>query len=515
MVEAIETGIRRFVSAWARIGLCAAAAAAQLTLFVLVVTVLKRYSTSILGGALGLSLVALLFLFNRTTPSTYKLAWAVPIVLVPLFGVVFYSLYGAQVLSRKERVRMALSAEGMRSALDLQTEGSAVEVNEPNARLQARYLTSTSPYRLYADTDVDYFPAGEAAFEQMLADIAGAERYVLCEYQVLARGLMWDRLLAVLSERAAAGVDVRIMYDDLGSLFRLPPRFRSTMVSAGIKAHPVNPFGMGLTLRYNNRDHRKLLVVDGRVAFTGGLNIADEYVNLTSPLGHWKDTVVRLEGPGAWSLVVMFLGLWELVAATPVRYSDFLPDPVGVSGAPGVVLPYDDTPFDNVPLGSATYRNMINRARRTVDIFTPYLIIDENMQDVLTGAAASGVRVRIVTPGRADNRHIHAVTRSFYELLIRWGVEIFEYTPGHINAKTIVVDGELAVVGTINFDYRSLYLHQENAVWMYRTACLAGMVADFEATLTHCERITLEKCRDVPRPYRLARAVLRVFAPMM
>lgn len=519
-----EVVVRRFVSTWMRILLTVGSLLVQLGVLVVAVSWFARYTPWVLAGNLALSLAALVFVLHRPTPATYKLAWAIPIAVFPLFGSAFYLLYGAQLLSSRQRRRMASSMADVTEALDRLPEGAEwhrasgepAGLDDERAGLTLEFLSAASPYRPAAHTAVDYFPLGELAFERMLEDLEAAERYILCEYFIIAEGEMWGRIFEVLARKAQLGLDVRLLYDDLGSFGKLPLRFRKVVEAAGIQVHPVNPFGLGVTMRTNNRDHRKILVVDGRVGYTGGINLADEYINRIVRFGHWKDTAVRMEGPAVWSLVVMFLALWEVVDGRDVAFDDFRPDhKVAVDSAPGLVLPYDDSPFDNIPLGSAVYRHLMNRAERTIDICTPYLVIDGDMEDVLATAAASGVRVRIITPHIPDKSYVHAVSRSFYTPLIGQGVEIYEYTPGFMHAKSMVVDGTFAVIGTINLDYRSLYLHQENAVFLYATSGIAEMTADFEETIAQSERITLDWCLATRWPQRMARSVLRVFAPMM
>lgn len=325
---------------------------------------------------------------------------------------------------------------------------------------------------------------------------------------------MWAELLDVLSRKAAEGVEVRFLYDDVGSLWGLPSRFTQTLTRNGIKVQPFNPMSGRLTLRVNNRDHRKFLIVDGLVGFTGGINIADEYINEKPRFGHWKDTVVRLEGAGVWGMTELFFTLWDLVTDQHTDLAAMRPD-FPAREAPGLVVSFDDTPLDDHSVGWGVYRNMMARARNSVDIMTPYLVPSQAMLESICAVAQSGVRVRMVTPGIPDKPYVYEVTRSNYQPLIEAGVEVYEYTPGFLHAKQLVTDDDLAVLGTINFDFRSFYLHQECAVWMYRTSCIDAMKADFEATIAQCRRVTQADLDAVPRWRRLVRSVLRTFAPLM
>lgn len=328
---------------------------------------------------------------------------------------------------------------------------------------------------------------------------------------------MWDPILEILERKARAGLDVRVMYDDLGCMLTLPAHYKRVLEEKGIRCCVFNPFVPVLSSRLNNRDHRKICVIDGHTGFTGGINLADEYINAYKKHGHWKDSAVLLRGDAVWSLTLMFLSLWDYMCGTREDYAlyhprRYLPEPVP---GDGIVQPYTDSPLDDEAVGETVYLNLINKADRYVYITTPYLIISNEMITALTTAAKSGLDVRIITPHIADKWYVHAVTRAYYEVLIEAGVRIFEYTPGFIHAKTFTVDDEYGVVGTINLDFRSLYLHFECAAWMYRCSCIPVMREDFLRTQQVSQEVTLEECRGVNLVTRVVRSVLRVFAPLM
>ena len=342
-------------------------------------------------------------------------------------------------------------------------------------------------------------------------------------------------------ERArGGGVDCRLIYDDIGSMRFLPQAFVARLEAAGILVQAYNPLQLVLSLRYNNRDHRKICVVDGYLAMTGGTNIADEYINRKARFGHWKDTGVVVQGPAVWNFTVMYLTLWaelscgadelehfyavsqaQLEAGRRLDVSPYLlpgseVEATRAAGAEqGWLLPFDDSPYDGEHQGATLYRSMIMQASESIDIMTPYLILDDEMFNALTTSARSGVRVRIITPKIPDKPYVHATSRSYYAGLIAEGVEIYEYTPGFIHAKSIVTDRNSAVIGTINFDYRSLYLHMECAVWLHRCPMITDMCLDYEQTVAVSERISLEACQQVAIPIRLVRSFLRVFAPLL
>jgi len=318
----------------------------------------------------------------------------------------------------------------------------------------------------------------------------------------------------VLAEKAAAGVDVRVLYDDIGCIFTLPRKYPSVLKKKGIKCCVFNRFLPRLSVRMNNRDHRKILIVDGKTAYTGGINLADEYINEKVRFGHWKDTGILLHGDAVWSLTVMFLNMWNFTAGTNEDFSIFRPEPVQSSGK-GFVQPYTDSPLDDEPVVETVYLNLINRAKDYVYLTTPYLIIDHATTMALVSAAKSGADVRIITPHIPDKKIIFEVTRAHYLSLLEAGVRIYEYTPGFIHAKNFVVDDQYATVGTVNMDYRSMFLHFENGVVLYNTPTIMDIKIDFLATQALSQEVTLKDCKSISLFRRILRALLRVFAPLM
>ncbi len=534
-----HSSLRRWVTTWGRAGVIASAFALQLLLLVAVVTFFAEWSSTILGVQTALALIVVLSILNGRREATYKLAWIIPVLTVPLLGAAFYLFYGAALTTKAQRARLDAATERAGEALRLMSALRLTPGEIPAlVERQYTYLENTSQYRLFEGTDTAYYPLGELGFDAMIEAIGAAEHYVFAEYFIVEGGTMLDRLIGALEAKASQGLDVRFLYDDLGSFFTLPMQFKQRCEEAGIAVIPVNPVGLGFTLTFQNRDHRKILSIDGKVAFTGGINIADEYINEIERFGHWKDTVLRLEGPGAWGLTVMFLQMWELVSRSEVAYATFLPQPAAVEsstatgtpgaagsalpvargvgvGGKGLVVPFDDSPFDEKSLGSDNYQQLMQAATRSVDIFTPYLVLSDAMVAQLAATAHSGIRVRIVVPGIPDKWYVDLATHSYYHPLMDAGVEIYEYTPGFIHAKSMLVDDRLGMVGTINFDFRSFYLHQECAVWMYDTPALVELRRDVEATLAVSRRITTDDLTDSNVFKRLLQAVLRVFAPLM
>ncbi len=527
-----HSGLRRWVTTWGRAVVIALAFGVQLLVLIAAVTYFAEWSSAILGIQTALSVIVVLFIINGKRETTYKLAWIIPVLLLPLLGSVFYLFYGAAVMTKSQRARLDASIERAREALQLIPPVELPEGNvSPAVTRQYTYLENTSHYRIFNDTDTTYYPLGELGFDAMIDAINAAEHYVFAEYFIVEGGRMLDRLLDAMGAKAAEGLDVRFLYDDLGCFFTLPTDFKQRCEDAGIAVIPVNPVGLGFTLTFQNRDHRKILSVDGKAAFTGGINIADEYINEIVRFGHWKDTVLRLEGPGAWALTVMFLQMWEIASRSRVDYTTFLPGTPPALDAPegggshlpavsgrggrGLVAPFDDSPFDEISLGSDSYKHLMQAATRSVDIFTPYLVVSDAMIAQLGDTAKSGIQVRIVVPGIPDKWYVNLATHSYYRPLLEAGVEIWEYEPGFIHAKSMLVDDYMGMVGTINFDFRSFYLHQECAVWMYKSPALTELRRDVETTLAVSRQVLLKDLTDTNVVKRLLQAVLRVFAPLM
>jgi len=327
---------------------------------------------------------------------------------------------------------------------------------------------------------------------------------------------MWNTILDILKVKASQGLDVRVVYDDFGCVTKLPRRYNKTLESYGIKCSVFNPYIPILSFRLNNRNHRKIAVIDGKTAYTGGVNLADEYINAVEKFGHWRDSVIEIKGDAVWSLTVMFLSMWSYLRKTDEDYECFMPEDYDKSvECHGYVQPFDDSPLDDEHVSEAVYLNLINQAEKYIYIETPYLIIDNKMMVALTMASKRGVDVRILTPFIPDKWYAFAVTQSNYEELIEAGVSIYQYTPGFNHGKTFIVDDDYAVVGTINLDYRSLYLHFECGVWMYNTDSVQQVKNSTLEALSISRQVTLEDIKNTSRIKKLGRAVFKIFAPLM
>ncbi len=469
---------------------------------------------------LAASLIALLVVFSvygRNMNAAFRMTWIIVILLFPVLGTCLYLLFGTPLAVAPMRRRFRAADAALAPALEGERQaGPAPEdlgERDPVLPGQARYLRDRAGFPVYRNTRVTYYSDTVQALEAQRQALAGAKKFIFLEYHAIEDSTAWQSLEEILTERAAAGVEVRVFYDDVGSMGFISPPFARRLRAKGIQCRVFNPLIPWMNIIMNNRDHRKITVVDGQIGFTGGYNLADEYFNLTLPYGRWKDSGLRLEGEAVRGLTLIFLQMWGATQSTPLEIRPYLP-PVSPAEAPGVVIPYADTPLDDEPVGENVYINLINGAQDFVYLTTPYLIISDEMQRALVLAAHRGVDVRIVTPGIPDKKLIFRVTRSHYARLAAQGVRIYEYTPGFLHAKQAVADGAAAVVGTINLDYRSLYLHFENACWFTGCPAVADVARDFADLFAQSTEVT-GQYRDRPVALRGVDCLLRLFSPLM
>lgn len=467
------------------------------------------YLVSLIVGA-----ICGILILNSKGNAAYKIAWLFPIIVLPLFGSVMYIIFGGHELAKYKRKKMLFLTDRAKELVQTYAN-TPLMLSNPDACRQSLYLHNYAYCPLYENTKTVFLPSGEKKFEVLLKELKQAKKYIFMEYFIIRSGQMWDEVLEILKEKAASGVDVRLVYDDYGCLMSLPAKYPREMAEYGIKCRVFNPIKPILSPRLNNRDHRKICVIDGLVGFTGGINFSDEYINKKKRFGYWKDTALMLHGEAVQSLSAMFINMWEYVSGERLKLEDYIPSDSGVHERTGYVQPYADNPVDDEPVGQNVYMNMINSARHYIWITTPYLIIDDEMITALTLASKSGVDVRIVTPGIPDKKLVYDVTRSNYTQLVEAGVKIYEYTPGFIHAKMFVCDDLYATVGTVNLDYRSLFLHFECGVWMYQTESIPDIKSDIEQTIAVSKPVTLEFCRENGRVKRLYYAVLHSLAPLL
>ncbi|MDR1618248.1 MAG: cardiolipin synthase [Treponema sp.] len=465
-----------------------------------------------------ISIMVAVYVLNKKEKAAYKLTWIFLILMIPIFGGAMYIFFYLQSNPRKVRRRIARVEKETGPFFTLGGNRlPSFAAAHPGLLPQARYLEEYAHFPVYTNTETEYFPSGEAFFERLMEELEKAERYIFLEFFILRRGVMLNPIIALLERKVREGLDVRIIYDDLGCFLSLSPGFKQHLERNGIKCIVFNPFKPILSSLQNNRDHRKIVSIDGKTAFTGGMNLADEYINAYERFGHWKDAAIMLRGEAAWSLTLIFLQTWNMsLDKKNDDYLSYYPWRDGPGGfvSDGFVQPYADSPMDDENVGEHVYIRIINNAREYVYINTPYLVVDDNLLSALTLAAKSGVDVRIITPHRWDKWFVAITSRSYYRQLVNAGVKVYEYTSGFNHSKTFVSDDSIATVGTTNLDFRSLYLHFEVGVVLYHSKSVMAVKEDFLKTIPVSHRITLADCaRNAFQ--QVIQDLFRIFAPLM
>ena len=478
----------------------------------------SRFSLSLFGSVLGI--VVSLLIFIREDASEYKLSWIILIMVVPFFGVSMYFIFGNKkkgiVQEKKMRKYQALSAQHMIDSYPKALDAESV-LPEEDVKLSS-YVSGLSDSRVFGNTSVEYFPLGDPGFPVMVEELEKARKFIFMEYFIYQKGVFWDTVLDVLKRKVAEGVDVLLMYDDMGSIGTLPWKYYKELRSYGIKAVAFNPVRPRLNPKLNYRDHRKVCIIDGNVAISGGLNMADEYINKSVRFGHWKDNCFVLRGDGVWNYTFMFLQLWSYSAPEEYHVDDFGPymptDTASIKGD-GYIQSFGDSPLDEFTVAENVYISLINSARKYVWISTPYLILDSSMANALILASRSGVDVRIITPSIPDKKTVFAHTRANYGRLLANGVRIFEYEPGFIHSKMFVVDDCSAIVGTANMDFRSFFLHFESGTIFYGGKTVGSVKADFNDTFGLCREITLREYKSRPWSQKVVAQMSKIVTPML
>lgn len=468
----------------------------------------------------ALAIIVSLRIANKRSNPTMKLAWTFIILAVPVLGLTLYWIFGRSDLNKKMRIRFERTNREFEEYLkgDENLRKQLKEL-DPNISNQSEYINKWAGFPLCQNTSTDYFASGEEMFEQMKKDLENATHYIFLEYFIIEPGHMWNSIQEILERKIKEGVEVRLIYDDVGCISTLPHHYYKLLQSKEIKCAAFNPFRPMLSIIMNNRDHRKILVIDGFIAYTGGINLADEYINKIERFGYWKDTGIRLEGEAVWNFTAMFLEMWNSITHTdmPQDYLKYKPYVYHEEefGSDGFVQPYCDSPLDGETVGENVYLNMISKAKKYVYIFTPYLVTDNELVTTLCIAAKSGVDVRIVIPGIPDKKIVYWVGESYFPRFIEAGIKIYRFKPGFIHAKCFVCDDEVATVGTFNMDYRSLYLHFECGVWMYKSKAVKQMKEDMLQTFEQSELITSEDCKNRFWLVKSIQELFILFAPLL
>lgn len=514
ILEKSKSGVHRAV--FGRATVIALLVAIQAILMILVFDSFSRNVPYVFGGHVIFALIITLVIINRPGNPQMQLPWVIITLISPIVGGLLYlfveSHPGQRILEKrlekayKETAQYIQQDEGVLERLEEADVGTAN---------MAKYIRRHGNYAVYENTEAVFFPLGEDKFRAMLEELEKAESYIFMEYFIIEKGFMWSSILEILKRKAEQGVEIRIMYDGTCAFNYLPYGYPKELEKLGIRCKMFSPIRPVLSTHYNNRDHRKILVIDGKVGFTGGVNIGDEYINRREVYGHWKDTAVMLKGDAVEGLTQMFLQMWN-VTERKEEYGRYLS---GIreeeKTGQGFVLPFGDSPFDTELIGETVYRDILDRAEKYVHIMTPYLIIDDLMIASLSYAAKRGVDVKLILPHIPDKKIPFALARGHYRQLLKAGVKIYEYTPGFVHAKVFVSDDKKAVVGTINLDYRSLYLHFECGAFFYEAPVVYDVEADFQKTLEQCLEIKLGDRKNWPMGQRIVGKLLKVLAPLM
>ncbi|MDF2685515.1 MAG: cardiolipin synthase [Clostridia bacterium] len=486
----------------------------QIFFIILLFFQIVPYGSFIYSLMILMSIIMLIWLFQLDINPAYKLVWTLVIMSLPPIGGLFYLIWGGKKLSRKTLTSLKNSND---IAADLYNQDPDIEKKllsmETDLYRQFNYIRSASNSPVYENTSVEYFAVGEEKYKSMLIELEKAKRFIFLEYFIIDKGIMWDTILEILKRKVKQGVDVRLIYDDMGTIMLLPRKFAKDLNELGIKTVIFNPVHPRIYTFMNYRDHRKICVIDGNIGYMGGLNLADEYINVYEKHGHWKDTAFMLKGDAVWTLTVLFMSMWFFITNEKMEFDIYRPTAKAISD--GFIQPYGDSPLDNMNVTENEYLNIINKAKNYVYITTPYLILDNEMITALTIAAKSGIDVRIITPGVPDKWFVHYVTQSNYLILIKAGVKIYEYTPGFMHGKMFVSDDKITVVGTANLDYRSLYLHFECCTTFINSSIIQSVKKDIEETIKISKNITEESIKKTNGFKKILQSVLRIFAPLM
>jgi cardiolipin synthase A/B len=487
----------------------------QLFLFLAFIIWLEPYSKYLFGSGIAVSIIFLIYLFNTDGRNEYKLAWMIPVLLFPLFGISFYILMHLEEMPREIRRNIKAIKEETKHVLAL-PDFTETQMPYPEISDFVMYMKNEALVPPYLNNEIKYYPSGESAFQDMMESIRHAEKFIFIEYFIINPGYMWDSILNVLIRKASEGVEVRVMYDSLGSAAISPVYYERYLKSQGIKAKAFIPLVPVVAAYLNNRDHRKIWVVDGQCAFTGGINLSDEYINKARNMNYyWKDTLVCIRGRAVRSFTGMFLQLWDLMTETEDNYTGYLEQPYASYNIPGIAMPYSDNAYNKKDIAENAYCYILSRAHRYVHVTSPYMVIDSQMMNAFIFAARRGIDVSVIFPSHIDHYITYCTGLIFIKTLIDNGVHVYEYTPGFIHSKMFISDDTSAIVGSINLDYRSLFNQFEDALFMYKCPVIADIEKDFTETRNNCREITAESYKKIPAFRRAVGRVFRLCAPLL
>lgn len=503
---------------FSRYAICAFIIAAEVLLIAFLIATASVLSYVFLIVAIVVDLVAVVAIVNRDANPEYKVTWVTLVLVLPLLGTLLYMIFYRRRITKNEQrllegIFVRIRGRGIdRRSFDMMRRRS------PLAAGKARAIMNDDPLaEVYSKSSSTLFSSGEAMFNSMLSELRKAKEFIFLEYFIISHGDLWNEIHNILVAKVKEGVEVRLLFDDFGCMRTLPPYYENSLRAEGIQAYRFNRVSPRMSSIHNNRDHRKICIIDGKIGYTGGVNIADEYVNTKVRFGYWKDGGILLRGDAVAGLMKAFLTGWDFTVGAFSDYDKYLSK---VEPAPyidgGYYLPFvsGPAPIYSRPTGKNAFLNLINQARNYIYITTPYLIIDYDLTESLCNAALRGVDVRIITPGIPDKKKVKIMTKSSYPHLMQAGVKIYEYIPGFIHEKTFVCDDKYAVIGTINFDYRSLMHHFENAVWMYASPTVETAREEFLKTIEESEQVDDERSKLTPKEWAIRNAI-RLFAPLL
>lgn len=478
---------------------------------------LSRYQFLAYGAVTLIQAIVIIYIINTKGSPEVMCTWILLILVFPVFGCLFYIYVRLEIGTRY--IGKRLENVQLQTWPFMRQKKSIIEElrrSKPaNANL-AYYMNRQLHYPTYRNTKAEYYKSGEDNFPVFLEELKKAEKFIFMEYFIVTEGRMWGSILEILKEKAAQGVEVRFMYDGMCSISLLPYNYPKQIRKFGIKCKMFSPLRPILSTAQNNRDHRKICVIDGKVAFAGGINLADEYINEKERFGYWKDNAIMIKGDAVQSLTLLFLQMWNVTEFKKDNYEDYLvPMSEELHRELGFITPYGDSPYDKENVGAEVYCHILNHAKKYVHIMTPYLIIDNQMEDTLIRAAKSGIDVKIIMPGIPDKWYAYAVAKTYYKDLISAGVKIYEFTPGFVHSKVFVSDDDTATVGTVNLDYRSLYLHFECGLFIYNNQVVRNVERDFQETLRQCRSVSLSDIKKIPPLMMICGRILRLVAPLM
>ncbi len=443
----------------------------------------------------------------------YKIPWLIFVMIIPIGGFMLYFIFYSRKLHRRFINRLESLKQYNYIANDADAYAS-LEGESPVAFSQARLLKATANTHLFKSNDCTYYPLGEKMMNAMLSDLVRAEKFIYIEYFIIEEGYFWNNILSILQEKALRGVEIKVLYDDIGCMSTLPGNYARALKEYGIEASPFSRMKGNADSEFNNRNHRKIMIIDGKVGYTGGVNIADEYINKVNKFGHWKDIGIRITGEAVWELTRLFVTDFGINVREPVFHSELYPKIT--SEGQGYLVPFGDgpRPIYNHRVSKMLILSMLYSAQKSVHLVTPYFIVDNELCSAIESASLRGVDVTLVVPHIPDKRLVFNMTKSYYQRLISHGVRIYEYTPGFVHSKLYLVDFKYALIGTVNLDYRSLVHHFENGIWLYNVPVINEMYKDVFATLEVSEKITPDKIKTNLFS-KLIRSLTKIFAPLL